>query len=146
RTGVGASINNTVNVLAKQPELLSLDDYLKYRRQVLENDGLAPTILNATDLPKRDHTRSTNWTEELGGIGYSQNYNVFNSGGDERTTFRISGAFNNTVDIFSKGGKNQTGNTNLNLSHWSRNRKLRIDFNTGYMTSYVNAVSGSDRH
>ena len=73
----------------------------------------------------------TDWQDEVTRTGISNVHNLAISGGNQNTTFRMSGNFREIGGILKKSGFDQI-NTRANLSHTALEGKLRIDFNMAF--------------
>jgi len=137
------NINQSVSTVSSTPKLLNTDDYLMIRREALKNDGLTvgpnDFDLNGTYSP----TAYTNWAKVLLKSAPSTKINANYSGGNELTTFSISGNYDNYGNVELHNGFNRDGSLRLQVSNLSPNRKLSIDV-TGLFTSTVNTMTPYD--
>ncbi len=84
------------------------------------------------DLPNRiphasisDFGGATNWWEEITQNAYTHTHSMAISGGDETTTYRLSGSYRDIQGI-QKGTKTQRLNTRLNLRHRALDDRLTL--------------------
>src|SRR5690625_6688089 len=81
-------------------KLMNTDEYLEMRREAFENDEVEPTESNAPDLLLWDQNRYTDWQKVLiGGNAEFQKYQARVSGGNEQTSFLLSGGFQNESTV-----------------------------------------------
>ena len=102
----------STSIVANRMEMLTPDEY--------------------RDLPNRiphasisDFGSSTNWWEEITQDAYTHTHNLAISGGDESTTYRISGSYRDIQGI-QKGTTSERLNTRLNLTHRALNDNLTL--------------------
>lgn len=126
----------------RMPELLNTEEYLTIRREAYKNDNLTPNLTDAPDLVKWDQERYTNWQDYLiGGTARTADLQAGFSGGDEYTTYRVSGSFHRQTDVAAVSGADKRGAVNVNLNSASRNRKFRIAMNGSYSNINTNLIS-----
>lgn len=77
-------------------------------------------------LPAVDHGFATNWQNEVSQTGISRFHNITVSGGNEATTYRVSGVYRN-IETILKGSDGQQLNARANLTHRTLNNKLLVD-------------------
>lgn len=75
-----------------------------------------------------DFGESTNWFDEITQNSYSTIHNLSISGGNESTTYRVSGNFRDNQGLMRTTGFQQTGGR-VNLNHYALNDKLNLTFN-----------------
>lgn len=85
---------------------------------------------NTTDFEINDFGQSTDWFEEITQQSYSQIHNLSISGGNESTTYRVSGNFRDNQGLLRTTGFNQTGGR-LNFSHQALDDNLTLTFDLG---------------
>lgn len=135
-------VNKGVNMVTNKWDLMNTEQYLKVRREAFANDGLTPTTANAPDLMIWDTTRNTDWQKELwGNWGSTTNLNGSLAGGNEFTTYRLSGGFSRTTDILTKSGSNDVINFGVNIGHTSLTRKFRLNFSALFGRTDVDLIS-----
>lgn len=124
-SGVSNPEANALNNMARRPS-----NWQQLSREELDQIGL--------DLPTYD------WQREVMGVGRLQNYELSVSGGDEKTTFFLSGSYNYQESSF-KPVDFERGTVRVALSHQA-NSKLNLETNINLSTYQQNvpfAVSGS---
>jgi len=123
--------------------MLTTPEYLRMRREALQNDGITPSLDNGDyDLLKWDTTRYTDWQKELyGGTGKAIDVQAGLGGGDERTTYRIGMAYNHTTNILTVSGADQRASFSLNLQHHSRDHRFSMSFNSLYTFTKSDMIS-----
>lgn len=82
-----------VQQVAKKIEVMDAQEYAALINDAYRNDGLTPPY-DATQLAEIARLRAgTDWQDELYRSAWSQNYQLTFSGGDEKTTYAVSGGF-----------------------------------------------------
>lgn len=141
RTSFEVMVQQGWVTVPRYPNMMSLRDYLDMRYEALKNDGITPTKDNAPDLTLWDTTRTTDWVKELLGTGKNTDINATFSGGDLRTSFRLSAGYTDQVDLYNRSGGNKRGTLHLNLKHTSNNQKFTVNLMASYAASKVDAIS-----
>ncbi|TCD28715.1 SusC/RagA family TonB-linked outer membrane protein [Pedobacter psychrodurus] len=141
---------------APQPlELMNTQQYLQMRREAFKNDGLAvPSILTTPNDANFDVNgtwdteRYTDWQKELiGGSASYTNLNMSVSGGSESIQYGIRGTFNRQGALYPGGFDNKKAALNFNVTAYSSNRKLKLDFSANLLNDYnLNAQSDLTRY
>ena len=127
-----------VSWVGKFMKLMNTDEYLEMRREAFENDGVTPTESNAPDLLLWDQNRYTDWQNELiGGNAEFQKYQASVNGGNEQTSFLLSGGFQKEGTVFPGDFGFQNNNLHANINHRSIDNKLQLNtsINYGYRKS-----------
>jgi TonB-linked SusC/RagA family outer membrane protein len=143
RTNLNLNFEQGIKVPSSRPRVLSISEYLEYRREAHYMDGYTPSPNNSPDLVVWDTTRNVNWLDQLSGTGKHTNATLSVTGGDVNTSFRVGGAFSNMVDLYSYKGGNQTASANLSLRHVSTDQKLEIDASTRFQYTKIDAINES---
>ncbi|MDR6943756.1 SusC/RagA family TonB-linked outer membrane protein [Mucilaginibacter pocheonensis] len=104
--------------------LMNTDQYLNMRRQAFKNDGLSPDDDSAYDLTIWDQHKFTDWQKYFLGTAHTTDAELSISGGNDNTTFRLSGGFNNRTPPFHGNYKEQRGSMLLSVTNSSLNNKL----------------------
>lgn len=121
--------------------MLNTSQYVAMRRTALANDGLPIDINNAPDLVAWDTTRYTNWQRYLWGhMGRQVQAEASLSGGDARTTFRLSAAYLYQTEIMAFNGANQRGSLDWNIGHKSIDQRFGLDFTGSYSILSSNQI------
>jgi TonB-linked SusC/RagA family outer membrane protein len=151
RTSLNISFNTGVNAPVERIDMLNTQQYLGMRHEAWQNTiraGLpvisgnlsyAPNASNSYDLLVWDTTRYTNWPKVL--LGSAPTYNAFIelSGGEERTSYRLSAGYNEWKSSYPSV-KNQDdfaekkGTISLSVSSRSSNNRFKM---TTSVISYV---------
>lgn len=127
------------NAVTQHFSMMNTRQYLTMRREALKNDNIAPTISNAYDLLTYDTTRYTDWQKALwGNRGHTTDVQTALSGGDQQTTFRLSGAYHRETSILTASGADQRGSVQFNLTHKSQDQRLTLSFTNMYTYSESN--------
>jgi len=122
-----------VSWVGKFMKLMNTDQYLEMRREAFENDGVEPTESNAPDLLIWDQNRYTDWQKELiGGNAEFQKYQASISGGNEQTSFLLSGGFQKENTVFPGDFGFQNNNLHANINHNSIDNKLQLNTSINY--------------
>jgi TonB-linked SusC/RagA family outer membrane protein len=143
KTELNVNVGHTINQTMGRYDMLNTSQYLQMRREALQNDGLVPSILNAPDIVLWDSSRNVDWQKELWKPSNSSNADVSISGGNDLTTFRISGQYINGRDLSPLTDKNlnKSANASFNLNHHSLNQKLSVDIAAAYGYGDVNQIA-----
>ena len=119
--------------VGKFMDLMNTEQYLEMRREAFVNDGVEPTEANAPDLLLWDQNRYTDWQKELiGGNAEFQKYQASVSGGDEQTSFLLSGGFQKESTVFPGDFGFQNSNLHANINHRSLDNKLQLNTSINY--------------
>jgi TonB-dependent SusC/RagA subfamily outer membrane receptor len=120
-------------------KLLGTKDYLAMRREAYANDGRTPTLFDAPDLLLWDTTRNTDWQEEIYGGRKAKYLNAHAalSGGDARTQFYLSGAYNRQSALLLLSTPDQSVNLGFTLNHSSLNNKFKISWGASYLYNAI---------
>jgi TonB-linked SusC/RagA family outer membrane protein len=131
-----------VGKVAHRMDMLSTSEYVMMRKEGFQNDGVTPSISNATDLLVWDTTRYTNWQKEfIGGAANVTNGNMAFSGGDNNTRFVLAGGYYRESTVFPGDHSFQRGTARLNLHHNSSDNRLQINTTINYTLSNSNIPS-----
>ncbi len=103
------------------PEFIALT-LEAYRNRFGEDSDQYTNILNSLGRP--EDAMSYDWQDAAFKTGVMSNTELSATGGSEKTTFYISGSYNN-VDAHTVGNRYQRGNLRLNLDHKATD-KLKI--------------------
>jgi TonB-linked SusC/RagA family outer membrane protein len=143
KTQVEASAGQMVNRVIGQYTMLNTAQYLQMRREALRNDGLTPTLATAPDLVLWDTTRYTNWQKVLWKSTMNSVARATISGGDELSTFRISGSYLTGRDVspLANENTNTSANISFNFNHHSLDQKLSVGFTATYGYNAVSQIN-----
>lgn len=133
KTKFTASIQDGISEYTGFYPLLNTQQYLAVRREAFKNDGITPTTANAPDLMVWSPNSYTNWQKALyGNLGTDVNAQVALSGGDARTTFRISAGYQRGTIPITVSGADQKASTSIDLTHKSLNQRFTVELNARY--------------
>ncbi|UGU15735.1 SusC/RagA family TonB-linked outer membrane protein [Sinomicrobium kalidii] len=133
KTGVEFQIYGGISTVSNKLDLLNTEQYLALRKEAFENDGVTPTEFNAVDLVVWDQDRYTNWQKKLfGGTAQVTDLNMAISGGNETTSYRLSGAYHSQGNVFPGDFTYQKVTMGLNLNHRSKNQKYHMNLSVNY--------------
>jgi TonB-linked SusC/RagA family outer membrane protein len=114
--------------------LMNTEQYLSMRMEGVKNDNLI-------DIPDTDHdingvwskTAYTNWQDLLiGGTSHTTDAKVSMTGGNDFTTFLVSGAFRRETTVFPGDYANRIGSLHFNLDNTSESKKFKINLSANY--------------
>ncbi|RYY21218.1 MAG: SusC/RagA family TonB-linked outer membrane protein [Chitinophagaceae bacterium] len=130
---VSLSLYGSTGRQAVQTTFLGVSDYLEMRRNAFSYDSTAITVANAPDLLLWDTTRNIDWRKELTG----RPANAFNASlsyeaGSDLVQFALRSNFNREGVMMPGNFGTSGGNLSLNAGYRPANKKLSIEFRTGY--------------
>lgn len=125
KTVLDANVYSGVSLQTKKLDLMNTQQYLDMRKRAFVNDGTTPTTGNAYDLLVWDQNKYTNWQKELLGTAQTTDAQLSLSGGNQYTTFRLSGGFNNQTPPFNGNYKEQRASGALSMSNNAFDGKLQ---------------------
>lgn len=141
-TKFSANLEQGFSAITQYSSMLNTQQYLQVRRDAFKNDNLQPTATTAPDLVTWDSTKYTDWQKKLWNhIGKQINASMGVSGGDAQTQFRISANYGRQTEILTTRGSNQRASFAFNMSHSTLNRKFKIQLNTIYTYSAIDAIA-----
>lgn len=144
-TKFSLNISTGFGTVANKMDVLNTPEYLAMRREAFSNDGIDPLPFNAYDSNGTwDETRETDWQEVLiGKTAYLTNIQGSLSGGNEQTSFLLSGNFNRQTTVFPGDFKNTKISVLANLQHRTKNDKLTIQFSANFTSDDNNLPSAN---
>jgi TonB-linked SusC/RagA family outer membrane protein len=123
-------------------QMLNTQQYVAMRNEAFRNDGITPTVANAGDLLLWNTNSYTDWQKySYGHTGTWANLGASLSGGDEKTTYRVAGNYNESKDITTVRGENPKASVSTNLSTHSANHRFSLSLTTDYSFLENNQVS-----
>lgn len=142
KTKFDLNVREGITRVTRYWKLLNTQQYLAIRREAFKNDGLTPDPVADYDVNGTwDTTSYTDWQRTLlSGMGREFNGQASLSGGDVRTSFRISAAYARTTQITTVSGADQRASFSLNFSHRSSDQHFSISSNTSYSYTLSNMV------
>lgn len=134
------NVNEGITQRGTSPKLLGTADYLMLRREAMKNDGTTIGALDNDLNGTWDPNTNTNWVKELtGNIATQTRLYATYGGGNENTSYLISGSFNNTGNITKLKGANNDGGMRFNINSTTPDKKVSLSF-TGSYNSTVNTM------
>ncbi|SEO00385.1 TonB-linked outer membrane protein, SusC/RagA family [bacterium A37T11] len=128
-------------------KLLNTSQYLEMRKEAFANDGITPDEYNAPDLVVWDQDKYTDWQKKLAANAKTYDMQLAYSGGNEFTSFRLSGGFHkDTPPIPSEFGSNfrdQRISSLLTVDHSSKDHKLKTTAIVNYSVTDSRLPGGS---
>lgn len=126
-------------------DVLNTQQYLEMRREAFKNDGATP---GSTDYDLNGHWDAnsyTDWQKELiGGTAQYQNAILTLSGGNNTTSFRLSGTYNRRGTVFpGRENGNPSGNIHFAINSTSANQKFNAQFSGSFMSN-INRLPMAD--
>ena len=141
KTHFECNIYDGVNFVTKEYPLMNTSQYIAMREEALRNDGLPININNAPDLVFGDSTRDINWQKYFfGRMGQNTDAEASLTGGNNTTTFRLSGGYHFSRDLTTLSGGNSRVSVSLNLNHKSLNQRLNLGITAGYSYTLTDQV------
>ncbi len=116
---------------------LTAQEYVNLRRASLQNAGFQQ---NQIDQLAGSAATNTNWASEVYHPALFSEYELSANGGDEKTTFFISGSYLDQDGIVI-GSSLKRGTARVNLTHQAT-EKLKIGINTNLSYSLQNTPTG----
>ncbi|HTJ14713.1 MAG TPA: TonB-dependent receptor [Dinghuibacter sp.] len=137
-THISASTTWSVQTKPKELPVMNLQQYAQFRNDVAKVGGTAsdPTFANPQALGP-----GTDWQDALYRQTLMQKHNLSVSGGNEKTTFYISGEYFSQEGVAPGSGFNRAS-TRINLDNKIRPwLKLGVDLNPSYTVEKVNTTN-----
>ncbi len=141
KTELQARVYSGASSVPNRVDLLNTEVYLQIRRRAFENDQVEPTEANAFDLLVWDEDRYTDWQDKFfGGTSQVTDVNLNASGGNENTTFRLSGSYHSQGTVFIGDYDYSKVTAGAQISHTSDNNRLNLDLSINYGVDTNNLV------
>jgi TonB-linked SusC/RagA family outer membrane protein len=122
-------------------KMLNTQQYVEMRKEALNNDGLPVNVSTAPDLVVWDTTKYTDWQKVLFGIsGKMTDAQGAFSGGDERTTYRLSGGYRYQTDPLNFSGGNRRGSVSFSFTNKSLDKRFSLTFVGNYSVVSLNQI------
>lgn len=149
RTQVTARAETGVRTLARNVDYITPDQYVRYMGEARYFNGVAGSVEAGEDV-YRNHflntygedpnnpgeLANTDWQDFIFSDGVTQRYNISVSGGDESTTFRVSGGFEDTEGTAFNSDFTRL-NLRSNLDHQISNRfRTSVGLNVSRSTQF----------
>ncbi|BAU54066.1 SusC/RagA family TonB-linked outer membrane protein [Mucilaginibacter gotjawali] len=143
KTVVDVTASHEINRTIGHYDMLNTTQYLQMRREALRNDGLTASTATAPDLTLWDTTRNVDWQKQLWKSTSGSTVRATISGGNELSTFRVSGSYQSLQDISPLTNQNTDAKSNIafNFSHHSPDQKLTVDVSTIFGHNKINQIS-----
>jgi len=110
---------------------LGKEDYINLTREGLVNADYTQANIDATLAGYGVNNPNTNWLDEVTRQGKQQQYNISASGGDNKTTFNVSGGYFKQ-EATTIGSQFERFSGNINLQHnASQKLSFRLGLNMG---------------
>lgn len=146
RTNVNLNYSSGIGYVRNNMRLLGTEDYVKMRKEALTNDGLWPVDANSyqyfPEIFVWDTTRYTDWRKEfLGGTARTHDAQLSISGGADRLTFLIGGAYHSETTVFPGDNKDQRYSSYFNLNHTSLNDRFNATISVNYSVNDATLIN-----
>ncbi|WP_317505122.1 SusC/RagA family TonB-linked outer membrane protein [Flavitalea sp. BT771] len=136
KTRVQATFNTAVNSPSRKYKLMNLEQYLAYRREALQNDGInlsTASPLAYPDLLLFDQNKRTDWADYyLSHTARNTDAHVSLSGGSDRITFLLSPGYTNSGYNFNGNFSDKRFTLHSNLNYASTDNRLTVQFGFDY--------------
>jgi TonB-linked SusC/RagA family outer membrane protein len=156
KASLSITANTGVNAQARRLKLLNTQQYLAMRHEAWSNTirlgQSSPNATNSYDMFVWDTTRYTNWQQVLLGSAPVHNVNVGLSGGEGRTTYRLSAGYNRSKSSYpgirgKPGFREEKGTLSLSTSARSLNNRFKMisSVNASIATSLQPTLNPDDK-
>lgn len=150
KPSVTFSHRSDFNWLPKKIDVLGTEDYLLYlyncdATMMNVKSDYKPTYHTKEEaLEKASTYPDTNWQDEVYDMGYSQDYQLAISGGNNKgERFRFSAGFTD-INTFVKNANFRRGSVRFRYSR-PLSKKITMDFNTSYNIAWQDQLPQSSR-
>nr|HVY74467.1 SusC/RagA family TonB-linked outer membrane protein [Puia sp.] len=141
KTDVNVNVFTGASKASRFIDMLNTPDYLALRQQAFQNDSVAPTPDNAPDLLTWKQGAYTDWQRYLfGNTSQVTQAQLSISGGNEGTSFLLSGTFHNEGTVLPGNSGYKRGSAHFNIDHSSRNQKFNITASINYSLDKNNSM------
>ena len=140
RTRINLNVNQGFSKVTSHPRLLNLEEYLELRSEAFQNDGRTPSAdpgssSYAPDLKVWSQNLNTDWSEYIyGNTANLTSAQVSVSGGNDNTSFNISGNVRTEGTVMLGANRYIRGGLQSTLGHTSSNGRFKINLSTVYNT------------
>lgn len=141
KTRLKLDVSHGVQQLPNYPKVHDVDQYIAIRKEALKNGALRPDMDNAFDLIFWDTTRNNTDLRQLMNEGHHSKFTGSLTGGDQYTTFRLSGNYTTTTEPHQYSGGNQFSSLRLSLSHRSPSNRMKLNLSASYGQTKVDAIA-----
>lgn len=138
KTRIDVQFNTGISKVPKFVKTLGTDEYLSLRKKAFENSGITPNAINALDLTVWDQNAYTDFQKLL--IGNTANVydaSIALSGGNEYTSFRISGTYHKEDNVFIGDQGYSRASVNMSVNHKSADNRFEVG---------ASAIYGADKN
>ena len=143
--GINITAYTGASWMPNRVDLLNTEQYLKIRRQAFINDDIEPSVYDAYDLILWDQQRYTDWQDFFfGGTAQVQDINISTNGGNENTSFRLSGSFHKQGTIYPGNYDYRKFTGGIGFNHYSPDEKLQMGFSLTYGLDDNSAMGDND--
>ncbi|MFF5380778.1 SusC/RagA family TonB-linked outer membrane protein [Pedobacter suwonensis] len=119
--------------ITRSVEMMNTAQYIEMRKEAFANDGVTPTLANASDLLAWDNNRYTDLKDVLlGGTARTQNTQFTLNGGNQSTSYAFGANYYKESTVFPGENALQRKDANLSLNHRSADQKFHINLQTSY--------------
>jgi TonB-linked SusC/RagA family outer membrane protein len=133
---LSANVYTGVSVNGETEKLLNTQQYLMLRTEAIKNDGLT---VGASDLDLNGTwptTRDNNWQKIfLGDYAVTNNADLSYSGGNNNSSYLISGSLRQNGDIQRHKGTDDDGSLRFSLDTHTSDNKFSISLSGTYLSS-----------
>lgn len=144
KTKVDVNLYSGISEVGHFVDMLKTQDYLMLREEAFAYDDVEQTVFNARDLLQWDRNRYTDWQDALfGGTAETTNANVSISGGNQSTSFRLSGGLFNTGTVFPGDFGYKKWSTGLSLNHRNNDGRFNARLSINYGIDQNNQFNGN---
>ncbi|PUZ29989.1 TonB-linked outer membrane protein, SusC/RagA family [Chitinophaga costaii] len=147
RNALDVNIYTGITAKPKRTSMLNTQQYLQMRREAFTNSGETPDTYNAYDLLSWDTTRYTDWQRKLGASALMYDGELAYSGGNEYTSFRMSGGMHRENTPVPKGFpdnfRDQRISSQLSVNHRSKDNRFNLSVMVNYAATSSRVPGGS---
>lgn len=133
QTKIDFNAYSGISQVTRKLQLLNTQQYLDMRRQALANDNLSPRPTHYDINGTWDQNAQTDWQQELiGGTARFNNAHLSFSGGNNQSSFILSGSYNDQGSVFQGNLGYQRASVHLGASTSSKDQRLKLSFSANY--------------
>ncbi|WP_295123340.1 SusC/RagA family TonB-linked outer membrane protein [uncultured Chitinophaga sp.] len=124
-----------IGIVDTRMELLNSSNYIRMRKEALQNDGITNIPTTEYDINGVwDTLSSTNWQDiMIGNTAKMQNSQIALSAASSNTKVRLSFNYNKETSVLPKEFPNQKYSSNINISSFSKDKKTQVNFSTIFL-------------
>jgi TonB-linked SusC/RagA family outer membrane protein len=128
-----ANFNYGAGKVSSKIDLLNTQEYIEMRKEAFKNDNANPGAADNDINGAWDQNRYTDWQKELiGGTANTYTGRVSISGGNENTTFLLSGNYYKETTVYPGNANYQKKSSIININHITPDQKFKVQFSGGY--------------